>query len=532
MAEFIFYIFKSAVCLCAFYIFVKAFLSYDTFFYLNRIIILSGVCVCFLISAFEIQLTEATVIHRSISDIRNTILPPSVNILEENPLPENFLFETDQLIPVQEDIHASQTPYTWMHFVFFLYFAGIIINAFVLVRSYISMRKIIKGAYKKAYGKYTLAVTSSSVVPFSWRQFIVISQKDLEENPDEIITHEIAHIKHKHTYDNIFMELIFLIQWFNPAVWLLKRELKDIHEYQADIKVLESGIDATKYQLLLVKKAVGASSYTLANSFNHSKIKKRITMMLKEKSNKRALLKPLLLIPLCVTAIYAFARTEVVTIESFAGDEVTNNMSLSEKNLPDKEEVYFFPLPTMKRISAYFGKNASRFHRGYDMRGVGKDTIYAMADGVVTHSDYDKDYGNAVHIRHDKNMESLYAHNSVNIVKEGDRVKKGQPIAVIGNSGKATGEHLHFEVKKDGEAINSLVELTFNKSMQGIVPPPPPKLYNESGKRGNGKTPPPPPPLPVRDTGEKRSKTPPPPPPLPVKDTGEELIIRDVEMEN
>ena len=106
------------------------------------------------------------------------------------------------------------------------------------------------------------------------------------------------------------MECIILLQWFNPAAWLLKRELKDIHEYQADTSVLQSGIDATTYQLLLVKKAVGASSYTLANSFNHSKIKKRITMMLKEKSNKWARLKLLLLLPLGALSLYAFARPE------------------------------------------------------------------------------------------------------------------------------------------------------------------------------------------------------------------------------
>ena len=106
------------------------------------------------------------------------------------------------------------------------------------------------------------------------------------------------------------METTLLLQWFNPTVWLLKRELRDIHEYQADKGVLSQGIDATKYQLLLVKKAVGSSLYTLANSFNHSKIKKRITMMLKKKSNNWARLKLALLVPVGLAALSAFAHPE------------------------------------------------------------------------------------------------------------------------------------------------------------------------------------------------------------------------------
>ena len=116
------------------------------------------------------------------------------------------------------------------------------------------------------------------------------------------------HLRYHHSLDLVFLEIVLLTQWFNPAVWLLKRELRDIHEYQADNGVLNHGIDATKYQLLLVKKAVGSSLYTLANSFNHSKIKKRITMMLKKKSNNWARLKLALLLPVGLAALSAFAR--------------------------------------------------------------------------------------------------------------------------------------------------------------------------------------------------------------------------------
>jgi len=223
------------------------------------------------------------------------------------------------------------------------YLLGLAINIIILSKSVYLMISLIRRGKKKAYmNNYTLVLISEDIVPFSWGQYIVLSQSDYKNNPDEIIIHEMSHAKHRHSVDLIFMELILLFQWFNPAVWLLKRELKDIHEYQADISVLQSGIDATKYQLLLVKKAVGASSYTLANSFNHSKIKKRITMMLKIRSNKWARLKLLMLLPLGTITVFAFARPNVnEPLSSLVEYESTN--ILSDIKIPGEEVIRFTP---------------------------------------------------------------------------------------------------------------------------------------------------------------------------------------------
>lgn len=112
------------------------------------------------------------------------------------------------------------------------------------------------------------------VAPFSWMKYIVISRQDYEENGREILIHEKEHIRLKHSYDLLFLQLYQVIYWFNPVAWLLKRELQIIHEYEADEKVLQTGIDAKKYQLLLIKKAVGSQRFTsMTNSFNHSKLK-------------------------------------------------------------------------------------------------------------------------------------------------------------------------------------------------------------------------------------------------------------------
>jgi beta-lactamase regulating signal transducer with metallopeptidase domain len=99
-------------------------------------------------------------------------------------------------------------------------------------------------------------------------------------------------------------------QWFNPAAWLLRQELQNIHEYEADDTVLSQGINAKEYQLLIIKKAVGARLYSLANSLNHSSLKKRLTMMMKEKSHPWARLKYLYVLPLAAISMVAFAHTE------------------------------------------------------------------------------------------------------------------------------------------------------------------------------------------------------------------------------
>ena len=154
-------------------------------------------------------------------------------------------------------------------------------------------------------------VHNQEIAPFSWMNYIVISRKDLEENGREILIHEMAHIHHRHSVDLLVADICIFFQWFNPGAWLLKQELQNIHEYEADETVINEGVNAKEYQLLLIKKAVGTRLYSMANSFNHSKLKKRITMMLKEKSNPWARLKYLYVLPLAAIAVTAFARPEI-----------------------------------------------------------------------------------------------------------------------------------------------------------------------------------------------------------------------------
>ena len=255
-----------------------------------------------LLPAIKIQTSEPLLIQQPIIHLEKMIAGEEtvVTYLSDNNPEVN-------MIPVVTPAKMID----WGQIIALLYWAGFIFCLMTTLLSFRKMFVLIRSGRKLQQGRYTLILVPSCVSPFSWGRYIILSEEDYEKHPDEILTHEMMHLKSHHSIDLLFMECILWLHWFNPAIWLLKRELKDIHEYQADKGVLTQGVDATKYQLLLVKKAVGSSLYTLANSFNHSKIKKRITMMLKGKSNNWARLKLLLLVPVGLIVLNAFARPEV-----------------------------------------------------------------------------------------------------------------------------------------------------------------------------------------------------------------------------
>jgi len=148
-------------------------------------------------------------------------------------------------------------------------------------------------------------VLRGDVAPFSYFRHIVVSEADLRNNPREILAHERAHIRLGHSLDIVLMNLLILVQWWNPASWLLRRELQQIHEYEADEAVLKEGVDARQYQLLLIRKSVGNQLFSMANNLNHNSLKQRIRMMKKEKQSAWLSLKALAMVP--VAAVLAVA---------------------------------------------------------------------------------------------------------------------------------------------------------------------------------------------------------------------------------
>lgn len=311
MGNFLVYILKSAACLAVFYLFYKLLMSRDTFHRFNRFALLG-----LLVLSSLLPLVEASV--NSPAAVQETMLTL-----------EQLLLLAD-IQPEGESMAAATPSATvlWLRAALLVYLTGIV---FFIVRNLCSLARLgrlIRQGKREALDSYLpdrkeknvrLVVHDHDIAPFSWMHWIVIARKDLEENGREILIHELAHIRNRHSWDLLLADLCIFVQWFNPAAWLLKQELQNIHEYEADETVLREGANARNYQMLLIKKAVGTRLYSMANNFNHSSLKKRITMMLKEKSNPWARAKYLYILPLAALAVTAFARPEV----SAVADEIS-----------------------------------------------------------------------------------------------------------------------------------------------------------------------------------------------------------------
>jgi TonB family protein len=301
MGDFFVYSLKSSLCLAAFYLFYKLLLSRDTFHRFNRIALLGTMILSVIIPVTAIFLIPV----RSFDTIVEAF-------------PEQFVNQ-NPISPVMIEISPLNR---LLSFILLVYLTGCSIFLIRSIRTIFRILQVIrKGNRMQMDNNIRLIIHSDDrIAPFSWMNSIVVSQTDMKEAGDTILLHEQAHIRQHHTLDLLLAELCILFQWYNPAAWLLYRELQHIHEFEADQSVLDQGINAKQYQLLLIKKAVGTRLYAMANSLNHSNLKKRITMMLQKKSSSWARLKYAYVLPLAVISMITFARPEI----SRSFDEISN----------------------------------------------------------------------------------------------------------------------------------------------------------------------------------------------------------------
>ncbi|WP_276868672.1 M56 family metallopeptidase [Bacteroides heparinolyticus] len=300
MGLFFVYILKSSVCLAAFYLFYRLLMARETFHRFNRFALLGILLLSCLLPLIEVNVKQEPEVRQTMLTLEQLLMMADA--------------ESSATVGAVEEATV-----TWVQMALLAYLSGILFFAFRNACSLMRLLMLLKSGSRQHVDCYlpgrrehvTLIVHNKEVAPFSWMKYIVISRKDLEENGREILIHELAHIRNRHSLDLLVADVCVFFQWFNPASWLMKQELQNIHEYEADEAVIEEGVDAKQYQLLLIKKAVGTRLYSMANSFNHSKLKKRITMMLKEKSSPWACLKYLYVLPVAAVAVTAFARPEV-----------------------------------------------------------------------------------------------------------------------------------------------------------------------------------------------------------------------------
>ncbi len=214
-----------------------------------------------------------------------------------------------------------ETDHEWLRWILWLYAAGASLTLIYFVTGLIRLSVIVRKGEKLRMGDFTLVITGRhDLAPFSWRKYVVVGDgKDLAES-GAILTHELEHIMRMHRADLIFAQLYTIFMWYNPVSWLMMDELKTVHEYEADEAVIRSGANIKEYQLLLIKKAVGGRLPSFANSLNHSKLHKRITMMYKSQSGKRGRIGGIALIPALAIGMAVVSIPAVASVLSLTSD--------------------------------------------------------------------------------------------------------------------------------------------------------------------------------------------------------------------
>ena len=353
MTTFFLYLMKSVLCLALFYPFYMVLLSRETFHRFNRMALISILLASVVIPACRITTEEPMLLSQLYQRWEHWLTGQEVETATAVAYADWADVEFATMSLADDDTLAVAPAFSlgdflsehWGDLLFLLYVAGILFLIGRHIASLVRLFGLLKRGEMQRLDDGTCLYLhqQTDIAPFSWMKYIVISEADYRENGRQIVAHEQAHISNHHSWDLLLVEVCLLAQWFNPAAWLLRQELQNIHEYEADDTVLRRGINAREYQLLIIKKAVGARLYSLANSLNHSSLKKRLTMMMKEKSHPWARLKYLYVLPLAAISMVAFAHTEAANnsngISEAKGTEVLANNQIPGVKSSENEKV-------------------------------------------------------------------------------------------------------------------------------------------------------------------------------------------------
>ncbi len=284
MLEFLKYDLKVAVLIAVFYLFYRLLLSRDRLHRLNRMVLLATA-----VASFVLPCCVFTFHHTVV------LTTPDTSIAVGRPM--------------ASIIEPSQ-PW-WQTGVIVVFFLGVFIVAGRIVWSVTQVVRLIMHSERHPQDDgIVIAVTDKQVAPFSWMRYIVLNASDFELQDPAIMAHERGHIRYRHSLDVLLVDTLTALQWFNPAIWMLRQDLRAIHEYEADAAVLSQGINMRQYLYLLIQKAAVNGGYSIANGITHSTLKNRINMMLNnKKSNGMSWLKLLALLPIMGTFLALNAET-------------------------------------------------------------------------------------------------------------------------------------------------------------------------------------------------------------------------------
>ena len=305
------YIIKSALLLAILYGSFALLLSRETFHRFNRIALLLVLVTSMVLPFVQLTIQKPEFLVYEEASMQEAIVHPEIQFEKEYEVSQHE--EQHEIVnPTEQECPSKPSLEGIGEAVYFLGFlASLAIFFFQLFRLF---KEIKGGVHTKDELGNTIVIHGGNFAPYSFLHYIIINASDYEHLRQPILAHEQAHIRLGHTWDLLLLEAVRVLQWFNPFVYLLGRDLKAVHEYEADNAVLNFGIDAKTYQLLLVTKAVGSRLQTVCNNLSHHSLKKRIKMMHKNNSNRWLMSKGLVLPALMALALVAWAKPKVEEI--------------------------------------------------------------------------------------------------------------------------------------------------------------------------------------------------------------------------
>ena len=313
MGAFLIFVIKSAFALALLVSLFMAFMSRETFHRLNRFLLL-GVVACSLVLpavniGVESPFSRLAEILSAKEKVDTGLSLDDLNGLEFGDMTAETV--TDENMDAASPM--DDMPLNWLSIVSVIYIIGVVVLLVRQIVIYVQLFKMMRRACpvdSLLYGVsgIKLRLHDGEEMPFSWFGWVVVSSQDINDGAQEILIHERTHVNAGHSWDILFVDAVIMFQWFNPLAWIMKNCLKDIHEFEADEAVINCGVNTKRYQYLIIKKAVGERLLnSIANSFNHSLTKKRITMMCKEKSKKWKYVKALYVLPVVATVVCSFS---------------------------------------------------------------------------------------------------------------------------------------------------------------------------------------------------------------------------------
>ncbi|WP_425390451.1 N-acetylmuramoyl-L-alanine amidase [Ekhidna sp.] len=463
MSEVLIYIGKVLVIQAIFYAFYRFVLRNSVRHGWNRLFLLAALVVSFAIPFIEIP----------------DQLP--VQPLEESPVIVWMQESAVEFVMVPVPKESGEANFSMWYLLPWLYVLAtvILIGRSIVYLFFIQKLKKHSEYVKKRWFKL---FKTSQTRPFSFFSSVFIPKDVFGSDAfDQILAHECVHVKQRHSIDRLLMDLLVSLFWFNPFIYLYRNALIEIHEFQADEAVINQYNDPIGYQEVLYAQLQYATYSGLVSHFNFSMIKKRIVMMNKQK-NKYAGLLYALTLPVLVSVIFAFSSKEAIEPIENVGNELAEiltpepSFKLPTFNLPepkaqlnkteqDDNVPSIMPVKSqdLVRLTSGFGKRihpvkkVEQWHLGVDFSCPIGSQILATANGVVESlQDKSEGYGKLIKIDHGNGYRTYYAQLSQFKVKEGDQVKKGEVIALSGNSGMSTAPHLHYEVKKGDKRVDPM----------------------------------------------------------------------------